>query len=515
MKKKRLLALLLSLILVFGLLPTSSMVAQAATEIDASLICGTWEGRYSGSDNSTIIDRKIRLDIDSCDEKGNTEGYASIDNGDKGKYYFEGSIDPETQEIKFEGKEWMNNPEDFKFSAFSGTIDPTQKTMSGKVDGDSEKTFSLTKTSDEYESNKITSDFPKDFSGEYDGVHASTVVRRNIEIHIQKFEEDGKITGTAVISPSTKADAAYGANGSYYFSGNVNKKTGTISLQGYEWIDYPVQYDNFTFIKLNGYYDVQKKKIIGTSEEGMWEMNTMDYSSIKNDTGFQLGKDSNNFIHSNSAEIKDAGFAGITDYSIDKSYFDRLTQNSDKTEKNSIKKAMHENWGGSCYGIAMSMGLLYEKYISLSDLTNSKSATNYYTIGKPCNDSKLKNMINYYQLSQNLKNGGKTSAIISAAYNNDVFSQLKHWLCGDDSLSVFLKYLVNYTSNNHVKLLGYSTDKDGHAVLVTGCDYDKKNEQYLVKVYDENSVLYEGDQGSFSYMKIKKDYSSFEYEDES
>lgn len=513
MKKRRLLAMLLCVVLVLGVLPISSIDVQAASEINTYLLCGTWEGTYSGFSGSTIIERKIRLDIDSCDADGSVEGFATIDNGKNGKYYFEGLVDFGNATIKFEGTEWLNNPQNFGFAAFSGQIDPEKKEISGIVDGESEKTFALTKISDEYQSNRISSGFPKDFLGEYDGSDSSLVVRRNIEIHIKEFQDDGKITGTAIISPSTKADATYGANGSYYFSGNADMRTGKISLQGYQWIDYPVQYDNFTFVKLTGYYDVKSAAIIGTSENGIWSMETMDYSSVKNDTGFQLGKDSNGFVHTNSSSWKGAGFVGMTDYSIDEEYFQKLTKNSDKAEKNRIKKSMHDNWGGSCYGIAMSMGLLYEKYISLTDLSNSNSATDYYSLGKPCDDSKFRNMINYYQLSQNLKNGGKTSAIVSAAYNNDLFSRLKHWACGDDSLSVFLKYLVNYASQDHVELLGFSTSEGGHAVLVTGCDYNKDEEQYLVKIFDENSVNGEGDNGNFSYMKIKKDFSSFEYID--
>lgn len=512
MTKKRLLAVLLCVVLVLGVLPISSMDAQAASEINTVLLCGTWEGTYSGFSGSTIIERKIKLDIDSCDADGSVEGFATIDNGKIGKYYFEGLADFGNATIKFKGTEWLNNPQNFDFVAFSGEIDPDKKQISGLVDGDSEKTFALTKISDEYQSNRISSSFPKDFSGEYDGHDSSLVVRRNIEIHIKEFQDDGKITGTAIFSPSTKTNATYGANGSYYFSGNVNMRTGKISLKGYQWIDYPVQFDNFIFVKLTGYYDVKSASIIGTSENGIWSMETMDYSSVKNDTGFQLGKDSNGFFHTDSSD-EESGFAGMTDYSIDEEYYQKLTKNSDPAEIDRIKKLIHANWDGSCYGIAMSMGLLYEKYISLTDLSNSNNATDYYSLGKPCDDSKFRNMINYYQLSQILENGGVGSAIVSAAYNKDLFSRLKHWAYGDDSLSVFLKYLVNYASQDHVELLCFSTSKVDHTVLVTGCDYNKDEEQYLVKIFDENSVNRKEDNGNFSYMKIKKDFSTFEYID--
>ena len=101
--------------------------------------------------------------------------------------------------------------------------------------------------------------------------------------------------------------------------------------------------------------------------------------SMEDDTTsvFTLGVDNNNFVHTSSSTWKGAGFAGVTDYTIDDEYFNRLTANSSKSEKNKIKKQMKQKWEGSCYGIAMSMGLLYENYIGIGDLTDEKSAKNY------------------------------------------------------------------------------------------------------------------------------------------
>jgi len=117
----------------------------------------------------------------------------------------------------------------------------------------------------------------RDYSGEYDGYHHNFTVRRNIEIHIKEISNSGEISGIAVISPSSKVDSAYGANGSYYFSGSLQKNSGKIELQGYKWIDYPVQHDNFSFISFSGYLDANKGVIIGTTENGIWAMEKMDF----------------------------------------------------------------------------------------------------------------------------------------------------------------------------------------------------------------------------------------------
>ena len=524
--KKRLVSILLILMYVVCILPNNvyaeeiikvnnSVISQRnSSNISKNNLLGAWEGTYDGVQNDSTIKRKLRLDISNCSDDGDISGYATIDQGDNGKYYFEGSVDLASGELKFEGNEWMNNPKGFNFAEFVGVLNFAEKTMKGVLDADSSRTFFLSKISQDHTSYSL--DFQKmsrDYSGEYDGYHHNFTVRRNIEIHIKEISNSGEISGIAVISPSSKVDSAYGANGSYYFSGSLQKNSGKIELQGYKWIDYPVQHDNFSFISFSGYLDANKGVIIGTTENGIWAMEKMDFSKTDTASGFTLGVNNNRFVHSSSSSWDGAGFVGVSDYSISDEYFNKLTAHSSKSEKNKIKKLMSQSWEGSCYGIAMSMGLLYEGYIGIRDLTDETSAKNYHSMSLPCNNSKLLNMINYYQLSQNLEVGGQDKASISAAYNNGWFTGLANWLCSYDSLSVFLKKLVNYSSTNHVELLGFSSSSGGHAVLVTGCEFDKNIEQYRVQIYDENSVNSATSNGTFSYMYIAKDFSSFSYTD--
>lgn len=477
-------------------------------------ILGAYEGTYDGVYNGTNITRNLRVDISNCKDNGGIGGYVTIDSGDNGKYYFEGTLDFESGEIQFQGSEWIDNPSNFDFVTFDGNVNIDENSITGIVDSDSNRIFNLSKISKEYTSYEVDfKNMTKDFTGEYDGVSGSTVVRRNIEIHIQDVSDFGEISGTAIISPSEKSDSSYGANGSYYFNGTLHKNTGKIEMQGYEWIDYPVQYDNFTFISFSGYLDVNEDIIIGTTENGIWTMEAIDFSDLNTNSGFVLGTDNNNFVHASSSSWDGAGFVGVTNYTIDDEYFNKLTANSKKSEKNKIKKKMKQKWDGSCYGIAMSMGLLYEDYIDISDLTDESSVKNYHSLSYPCDNEKLLNMINYYQLSQNLENGGKKTSAVSAAYNNGCFTGLVNWMCSYDSLSVFLKKLVNYSSTDHVELLGFSTSDGGHAVLVTGCEYDEDAKQYKVQIYDENSVLSSTSKGEFSYMTIESDFSAFSYQD--
>lgn len=520
---KRLFGVLLASVTVFTMAPINLTSISAQADVvneqpDASNIIGEWSGSYDGTSHGKTIKRLISIDIEYCDDNGSIKGIAEIDSGVNGKYTFSGDIDYYDNKISLEGDTWINNPSNFGFSKFIGTYDENSNKIEGSLDNDDKRSFLITKERDNSSNNISVEDFPKDYSGEYDGNSGNIVVRRNIEIHITDIKDNGAIKGTAVISPSDKADKQYGANGSYYFGGVLSKNTGiiSISMQGNEWIDYPVQYDHFGFIKLAGHYNSNSKSISGVSEYGIWEMKPIDYSDVKTESGFTLGRDNNSFTHSKSVG---GGFYGVNDYSFSEDILahSKLTD----AEKNVVKDGMHpkDGWGGSCYGIAMTMGLLYEKYISIGDLTNDKNCTNYYSLQAPSDDYKLLSTINYYQLTQGLKNGGASSAIVSKAYNYNVFTGLKNWIVGDDSLTVFLKNLVNYAVDDHVELLGYvypSPDSpsgySGHSILVTGCSFNSSTQKYEVQLYDENcTVRYP--KGKFIKMDINKDFSRFSFTD--
>ncbi len=488
------------------------------TRVDFSSIVGVWSGTYLGSlpNGGGQVIRELELIIDYS-SNGVIEGIASIDGGTNGRYYFDGTLLRDGQ-IHFRGSDWLADPGNMSFSDFSGYYNDSTNTISGILNNTPGKAFALAKVSDEYTPTRLDlTSIPKEWAGEYDGYddHGThVVVRRDLEIHIQTIDNDGAIRGIAIVSPSEKSDAVYSANGSYYFRGTIDQRRGKISMQGYEWIQYPVSYDNFGYVLLQGTISISPNaEIHGTTADGIWNMAAINYDSIRTISGFTLGRNNNNYVHTNSETWDGAGFVGSTDYTIDEAYFHLLTQNSSKGEKNRIKKDMLDEWGGSCYGIAMSMGLLYEGYINICDLTNTSGKTDYYSLDYPCTDSKFLNMINYYQLSQGLEHGGKSEAAVSVAYNNGVFSGLVNWVYGYDSLPVFLRKMVNYCASDHVELLGYSTSDGGHAVLITGCEFDTDSDQYLVEIYDENCISSPDSLGRFSYMTVAKDYTSFSFTD--
>ena len=105
-------------------------------------------------------------------------------------------------------------------------------------------------------------DFLGVWEGEYDGF-AGVVVRRHFVLSIEQCENDGVISGTFVISPSHESSSSYDENGSYYFNGYVNYRTGAVHFQGHTWIHYPDIPGNHGFFPFDGTLSSEEAKITG------------------------------------------------------------------------------------------------------------------------------------------------------------------------------------------------------------------------------------------------------------
>lgn len=245
---------------------------------------------------------------------------------------------------------------------------------------------------------------------------------------------------------------------------------------------------------------------------------------------FTLGKDNNSFCHSDVTSNPMSGFVGVNNYKMDTEYFNKLVRYSSVGEKSELKAKMNYGnayafgslrrleyylsndnsfWGGSCYGIASSMGMLYNKLIGISDLTTS-NANDYYSLPKPYEDKKkFLNAIQYLQLAQSLSRGGKTSAAISSTTSSEFLKTKNN---GQDDISTFLKKMVETVQLQGVTLFGFSTEEGGHAVLLTDCEYESTQDIYRIEVYDENTVGKNSPKGKFSWMYVLGDFSSFGWE---
>ena len=252
--------------------------------------------------------------------------------------------------------------------------------------------------------------------------------------------------------------------------------------------------------------------------------NQYNYNNIYN-TKDQVGY----YNISNYHFIKESGVVDDDGYGV---YYKKLEELEEKSSyaygvNPLIKKQMEGfdtnddgvlEWGGSCYGIAATMGLLYNRIIGIENLKSKYSKDTYYEKDiRLQDDPKFYNTINYYYLTQYLVDHFDSYISNSSTYD-ECFDKIKKAdKKGDlkkDSLDIFLHTLVNNTRlDKCVSMLNYSTNHGGHSVLITGCKYEEnagvnKEGEYVVEIYDMNH------QTSFQYMHITKDYKHFYFENE-
>jgi len=242
--------------------------AETVEPVTADDIKGTWSGTYTGHKNGTAIEREISLNIDECDADGKFSGVATITSSENQSYYFSGTCDLTTGEIRFKGDEWIKNADNWSFLDFKGNL--VSGNITGITDNKKDRPFSLEKKSDSFVRYSVDpAALKREWFGEYDGTDGSVVVRRNIKFSITDISDDGKITGSAVFSPSNKAEAKYALDGSYYFTGTLDERYGRLRIKGNEWIEHPAM-ENFSFIEFIG--SVQGDIIEGTTKNGIWKM---------------------------------------------------------------------------------------------------------------------------------------------------------------------------------------------------------------------------------------------------
>lgn len=264
--KRRLLSVVLSLCVIMTLLPVTTF----AIDSQADLLSGVWEGTYVGSvanNSHATIYRTLRFQL-TYDGSNQVSGIASIktDDTDCGQYYFSGTVNFSTWEIQFTGNKWIYNPQNLSFAEFEGEVDLSSGKMTGICSGNSSRTFTFEKISfdiDDFYAFRAN-DFIGNWEGEYDGQYNDRItVRRHYVMSIESCSDDGKISGKIAFSPI--ADEQYSASGSYYFSGNANFITGHLTYQGHTWIEYPKEYDNFTFAFFDGYLNSDKSSMDGNT----------------------------------------------------------------------------------------------------------------------------------------------------------------------------------------------------------------------------------------------------------
>lgn len=191
---------------------------------------------------------------------------------------------------------------------------------------------------------------------------------------------------------------------------------------------------------------------------------------------FSKGYDNNSFRHSKYNTDPRNGFVGIKHYPISsKSLKNKLL--SFTNDKKKINKYINKKkWGGSCYGIAATMGLAF-----VSKLPYVNLKTCYYRMPLPCEDTGFLDLINYYQLSQYTN----VYERFNYTYYNPSFNSIDNSSDFSD-LSQFFDCLIETVKNYQIAQFSYGYN-GGHGHSVIAYDYYTKSDgSYVIKLYDEN-----------------------------
>ena len=221
---------------------------------------------------------------------------------------------------------------------------------------------------------------------------------------------------------------------------------------------------------------------------------------------FEIGIDSNSFINSNDSKWKGSGFRNEVNYNIGRKYKEALESHLSKTQRANAAKEYYKEWGGSCAGIAATMGLVYNGLQNVSDLSYSGNET-YYSMEKPYKDRHLLNVINYYHILLLVKGNQYATA---KTLSKDWKDKIKDGSTLDGT-EEFLRKMVEAVeeaeADNKVLIFCFN---NVHSILATGYSYDEDRDKHVIELYDENTVD-DTCQGEFSELVIDPDFKKVEY----
>lgn len=228
-------------------------------------------------------------------------------------------------------------------------------------------------------------------------------------------------------------------------------------------------------------------------EKGEWT-----FTAYDSDRNFILGEDNNSYIHSRRSG---GGFEGTNDYSFkNKDILNYLRDGKDFITWLNITLATWDtvlnSWNGCCYGVAATMALVYNEVYDVSDINESNAKT-YYEMPWPCEDDKLHDIINYYQVTQSF--GGKVlTAYANSPNEGDVLEKLIELLGDNPNEAILFAY---HYINEHGKTAGHTILALDYTITETG--------NYSVRLYDENTIGRNNSLGEFVYMEISDDFSEY------
>ena len=231
---------------------------------------------------------------------------------------------------------------------------------------------------------------------------------------------------------------------------------------------------------------------------------------------FVLGKDNNSFYHGSPNDIN-SGFFGVYTYDMGLEYLNAYKKDSGigrgdaallYLSSNLPERMKNKNWiGGWCYGIATTMGLVHEGYLSVSDISDDNAST-YFDMAPPARNERLKNTINYYHVANGIisSKAGHYVTFPKDSLAGELDSSADHIQNFDD----FLETLVTCSKSQDI-VFGYAGEGGGHAVLIVDQIYNKATKTYTLAVYDENCISSSCPKGVFYAIDIDLNNHSLKY----
>lgn len=188
-----------------------------------------------------------------------------------------------------------------------------------------------------------------------------------------------------------------------------------------------------------------------------------------------------------------SGVAGT--YELTGDYYDVLLEDLGGVwifgERQRVKDAMKDTWGGSCFGMSAALALIRAGDLDVAFFQDDARCT--YDLDEPADNSTIFNLINYYHLMQNTSRTRDVRSDYDSrnetSNNEAVVSAVR---------SSFYPVVVGFDIKENGKRIG------GHAVIAYGYTYT--DSEYLVQIWDPNN------RSSPNTLHISRDYTTSYFE---
>lgn len=263
--------------------------------------------------------------------------------------------------------------------------------------------------------------------------------------------------------------------------------------------------------------------ILNTQVSCKVDINGLVYQVVRADNQFEMGRDNLRFLNSNTdffsnEEITQGEKDQIKEklsctflqkwayeepyerstpycYQITDESFNRLTHGMSNTVIGQLVQSRNDYWGGSCFGMSSvaAIRFLNTDRMPFERLSGTESPASSYNLAAPKDSPAVEDLINFYQLSQNLP--------ITQRQIRNAYLQIT------EDYEGALDQIISALNQHSVVLAGIESDNGGHAVLLLP-KIQSSEDYYDIAVYDPNKTeettmrLYKASEASNGCIRI-------------